>query len=270
MANPDLAYTLPHRDSPLRRCRECAFQYPGTAHFWDIQLNLCRVCAFNFNHLDNPIVPPPPGSHPNHTARLTRYCTGCQRQVNNNMREWDANTDRCTVCAHDYAEQQGHRRAFAVAQEVPRIVIPRRQKCTLCEERFYQDREGHTRCRSCRKREKCSRCGKIKKRNDFRKPSDTAGNSRAADQLYKTCNPCRGAATTRAERLRWRQKLEVFSMQSRREEISVLGQLPQPAAAERDQESQGDGSIPDEEDEGVQAGPVDYNAIFGDGSDLAG
>ncbi|KAJ7854134.1 hypothetical protein B0H13DRAFT_1642512, partial [Mycena leptocephala] len=57
----------------------------------------------------------------------------------------------------------------------------------------------------------------------------------------------------------------------RREEISAARAAPTgQAAAERDQESQGDGSIPDEEDEGVQAGPVDYDAIFGDGSDLAG
>ncbi|KAJ7921768.1 hypothetical protein B0H13DRAFT_1604262, partial [Mycena leptocephala] len=46
---------------------------------------------------------------------------------------------------------------------------------------------------------------------------------------------------------------------------------PGQAAAERENENQGDGLIPDEEDDGVQTDPVDeYDALFGDGSDLNG
>lgn len=41
------------------------------------------------------------------------------------------------------------------------------------------------------------------------------------------------------------------------------------AAAERDAQNQGDGINPDEDNGGVQAGPVDeFDAVFGDGSDL--
>ncbi|KAF7374924.1 hypothetical protein MSAN_00378500 [Mycena sanguinolenta] len=43
------------------------------------------------------------------------------------------------------------------------------------------------------------------------------------------------------------------------------------AQADRDAENQGDGIVPDEDDEGVHAEPVDdFDALFGDGSDLAG
>ncbi|KAF7364240.1 ATP-dependent DNA helicase [Mycena sanguinolenta] len=73
----------------------------------------------------------------------------------------------------------------------------------------------------------------------------------AADgTVYLTCNECR--------RRRREAYAQARDAQARQE------------AADRDAENQGDGAHPDEDDEGVQTvSDDDYDAVFGDGSDLA-
>ncbi|KAJ6473603.1 hypothetical protein C8R47DRAFT_716093 [Mycena vitilis] len=200
-----LAYTLPNETR--HRCVQCTFQFPP--RLFDFRTKLCIHCHLNF---DLGVIPHPqagPSAHPNHVQQNNRYCSDCRCFSANNEQQWDYRLDKCRGCARDHAEGLAHRRALATLEnedpERPRITIPipRRQACTLCGEQFplssFKDTAGEvsSRCRSCRKREKCSDCLRRRKRRHFR----TNGPGEE-ETLSQRCDDCRVHRMSHVERRR--------------------------------------------------------------------
>ncbi|KAF7371836.1 hypothetical protein MVEN_00040400 [Mycena venus] len=281
MDNSNHWYTLPNETR--HKCIQCNGSF--AARLYSGRTRLCIHCQANF---DLGLISDP-NPHANHVAQNTRYCYDCGHLVNNNAREWNVESGRCRGCATDHIEQQAHRRAFAVLDNETRVqvTIPERRTCEI-----------HTQCKSCRKRQKCTRCGIIKKKKYFRKAADTAGASSAPESFSTRCEVCRqtesdligrrrDAAEAAGHRYCAQGRHEVSLREctapdgtvyltcqkcliSRRDARASTARTGE-AAADRDAEDHGEGLNPDEDDEGVQAGPVDeYDAFFGDGLDLAG
>ncbi len=132
----------------------------------------------------------------------TKYCRKCKEDVPAVVRFWDFQLKMCCGCALTY---------------IPPIRIPGgrvpRQACTLCSNMFsihsFASPPGeapHTRCVHCRRKERCTRCRKIKKKKEFRRPTDED----RTRPLLKTCNKCRLKQTR--EYISRRQQAETTGM----------------------------------------------------------
>ncbi len=124
-------------------------------------------------------------SNLNHT---TLYCSPCDRDIPGTPANWNFARNRCQECAR--------------SRPLLTIRLPPRKRCVLCLGMFPlntfaagEGHEPHLRCGSCRRRERCTKCHKIKRKGNFKRPS--AQDENAPGALLKKCSHCRQADATR-------------------------------------------------------------------------
>ncbi len=123
----------------------------------------------------------------------TLYCSHCDRDLPGTPANWNFARNRCQECAR--------------SRPLLTIRLPPRKRCVLCLGLFPfsafaagEGQEPHLRCGSCRRRERCVKCHKVKRRGNFKRPS--AQDENAPGALLKKCSRCREADATHGLRQR--------------------------------------------------------------------